>query len=157
MNRNYKAMAAEGRSRIRYIFNDPVFDDVMALKQPLRAERRSAGPLPWTTWPDEFRDRWNPASTEPLRLTIAADALDGAPELCKRILGLGRSDNLDAVVSPFTQSLPIARVTPFSLEQQEGFYWSLVISTKDEERHYGVYASLTCWRRSASSRLTMDR
>ena len=140
MSRNYAAMAAEGRSRTRYIFSDPVFDDVLTRKQPLRAERRPAGPFPWRRWTDEFRDRWSSTSDEALRLTLAGDALDGAPEICRRILGLAVSEHLEVAVSPFAEWSPEPPFAPFSLEQREGPHWILTRAVRDGEQDVAVYA-----------------
>lgn len=139
-HRDYAAIAAEGRSRTRYIFRTPVFDDVLTLKQPLRAERRPAGPMPWGPWADEFRDRWNPNAAEPLRLTLASDALDASPAVCQQILGLAESTNLEVVVSPFVQGSLAPSVVPFSIEHKKGPYWGVRRTNREGEPLFSVDA-----------------
>ncbi len=109
--------------RSRYVFRDGVFGDVIALKQPLRAEQRPVGSMAFKmTATDVFRDPWQ--GLRPLRVTISSEAYESDPASCRAVLDLVKSDHLEVDLGG-NHDVEELRQLEFTFEHNEGPHWTI--------------------------------
>lgn len=132
--RDYAALARDCVIRSRYVFRDGGFEDVIARKQPLRAEQRPSGLLAFRmTSTDVFRDPWQ--GLRPLRVTMSSHAYESDPESCGEILSLLASDHFSVDLGGDHQDEAL-RPLEFRCEQHEGPNW-IIRRNSEPGRQFG--------------------
>lgn len=132
--RDYAAVARDCVMRSRYIFRDGGFEDVIARKQPLRAEQRPAGPLAFRAIAtDVHRDPWQ--GLRPLRVTISAQAYEADRDTCTAILSVLASEHFSVDLGGHHEDTALARLE-FTFEHGDGPNWTIRRNSEPNRRFY---------------------